>query len=134
MADVFLCHNNRDKPRVLEIARALEAQGIRPWLDRDQINAGDPFVRELDRAIATVPSAAVFVGSHGIGRWQEIEIRALLRHSVVRKLRLIPCILEDVVGDPPWPDFLLDVHHVDFRTAHAEPLRELSLAIRRLQG
>ncbi len=29
--DVFLSHNSRDKPSVVELAEALERWGVRPW-------------------------------------------------------------------------------------------------------
>jgi len=34
---VFLSHNSKDKSVVREIATALRAQGLRPWLDEDEL-------------------------------------------------------------------------------------------------
>ena len=31
--DVFLCHNSQDKPKVIEIGRKLQEQGLKPWLE-----------------------------------------------------------------------------------------------------
>jgi hypothetical protein len=38
--DVFLCHNSDDKPAVREIAQQLVREGIKPWLDEEQIRTG----------------------------------------------------------------------------------------------
>jgi TIR domain len=35
--DVFLCHNSEDTPAVREIAQMLVKEGIKPWLDEDEI-------------------------------------------------------------------------------------------------
>ena len=35
--DVFLCHNSEDKPAGREIAQMLVKEGIKPWLDEDEI-------------------------------------------------------------------------------------------------
>ena len=38
--DVFLCHNSKDKPEVIEIAHELTRQGIKPWLDKWELRPG----------------------------------------------------------------------------------------------
>ena len=35
--DVFLSHSGKDKPVVRELAERLRADGVRVWLDEDQI-------------------------------------------------------------------------------------------------
>ncbi|MBT8367680.1 MAG: toll/interleukin-1 receptor domain-containing protein, partial [Deltaproteobacteria bacterium] len=39
--DVFLCHNSEDKPEIRKIARQLTENGIKPWLDENQIQPGE---------------------------------------------------------------------------------------------
>jgi hypothetical protein len=74
--DVFLCHNSEDKPAVREIARKLVGEGIKPWLDVEQIPPGSSWQTELGEQIKSIKSAAVFVGNSGIGPWQNEEIQA----------------------------------------------------------
>jgi hypothetical protein len=38
--DVFLCHNSEDKPAVREISKKLVKEGIKPWMDEEQIPPG----------------------------------------------------------------------------------------------
>ena len=68
--DVFLCHNSEDKPAVREIAQKLVKEGIKPWLDEEQIRPGTSWQTALGEQIESIKSAAVFVGDSGIGPWQ----------------------------------------------------------------
>jgi hypothetical protein len=91
--DVFLCHNSEDKPAVREIAQQLIKEGVKPWLDVEQIPPGSSWQTELGEQIKSIKSAAVFVGNSGIGPWQNEEIHALLSQFIERKCPVIPTIL-----------------------------------------
>jgi hypothetical protein len=51
---VFLCHFSGDKPTVRMLARRLEKDGFKPWLDEDKLMPGE---RWQDRIIMAVRSA-----------------------------------------------------------------------------
>src|ERR1700744_3851404 len=87
--DVFLCHNNRDKPQVKQIGRNLQNLGILPWLDEWELRPGLPWQDALEKQIDGVSSAAVFVGSEGVGPWQHQELAAFLRKFVDQKSPVI---------------------------------------------
>jgi hypothetical protein len=123
--DIFISYNSRDHAQILDVVRWLREQRVRPWLDRDEIAAGSPFARDLDLALAQAPAAAVFAGPHGVGRWQDLEIRALLRQHVERGLRLLPVILPGALGEPAWPGFLRDLNQIDLRNGFSEGLQRL---------
>jgi hypothetical protein len=122
--DVFLCHNGEDKPAVREIARMLVKEGIKPWLDEDQIRPGTSWQTALGEQIENIQSAAVFVGDGGFGPWQDQEMQSFLNKFVNRKCAVIPVILLSAKGTPelPWP--LENLHRVDFRT-DSYPLQRL---------
>jgi hypothetical protein len=111
----FLCHNSKDKPAVRKIARSLEARKIRPWLDEDQLRPGLAWQVALEDQITQIDSAVVFVGSSGMGPWQEMEVRSFLSEFVNRKCPVIPTILPGAKSVPELPIFLRQMMWVDFR-------------------
>ena len=123
--DVFLCHNSHDKPQVKQLARQLQAQGLKPWLDEWQLRPGHPWQRALEEQIEQIKSAAVFVGKNGRGPWQDMELDAFIREFVSRKCPVIPVVLADAPDKPPLPVFLRGMTWVDFRKSDPDPLRQL---------
>ena len=123
--DVFLCHNWADKPAVKKIAQRLMTAGIVPWLDEWELPPGRPWQPLLEQQIAHIKSAAVFVGSAGIGPWQEQEINGFLRQFVRRSSPVIPVLLENAPDTPALPLFLEAMTWVDFRLMDPDPLERL---------
>ncbi|QLE47220.1 TIR domain-containing protein [Nostoc sp. C057] len=114
--DVFLCHNSKDKPEVIEIANELTRQGIKPWLDKWELRPGLAWQSLLEEQIENIKSAAVFVGSSGLGPWQSQEMRAFLNEFVERGCPVIPVLLGNTPQQPKLPIFLRGNTWVDFRT------------------
>lgn len=123
--DVFLCHNSEDKPAVFEIAKQLQANGLKPWLDAWEIRPGGIWQFELEQQIKNIGSAAVFVGQQGLGPWQSEEIHAFLQEFIERKCPVIPVLLRDVSEQPQLPIFLKNRNWVDFRLQDPDPLAQL---------
>jgi nucleoside phosphorylase len=123
--DVFLCHNNKDKAEVKEIAKQLEVQGIKPWLDEWELQPGLPWQRTLEQQIGEIKSAAVFVGASGFGPWQNMELDAFLREFVNRDCPIIPVLLKTAPDKPKLPPFLAGMTWVDFHKQEPEPMKQL---------
>lgn len=123
--DVFLCHNGADKPSVRRIADRLEEHGVLPWLDERELPPGQPWQPLLEKQIAHIGAAAVFVGAAGVGPWQEQELYGFLREFVSRRSPVIPVLLQDAPDTPELPIFLKAMTWVDFRVADPEPLSRL---------
>jgi hypothetical protein len=123
--DVFLCHNSVDKPAVREISQKLVREGIKPWLDEEQIRPGTSWQTALGQQIESTKSAAVFVGESGVGPWQDEEIQAFLSRFVRRKCPVIPTVLPSAKTTPELPWTLQNRHWVDFRVSQPDPLRQL---------
>jgi hypothetical protein len=123
--DVFLCHNHCDKPSVIDIGHRLKAAGILPWLDVWELPPGQPWQPLLENQICNVGAAAVFVGSAGLGPWQEQELNGFLREFVERKVPVIPVLLQDAPIKPRLPVFLNGMVWVDFRSSDPDPLTQL---------
>lgn len=123
--DVFLCHNSQDKPAVEKIAEELKIRGIKPWLDKWELQPGLPWQRELERQIQNIRAGAVFVGSSGLGPWQNMEIRAFLQQFVKRGCPVIPVLLTNGPKRPKLPLFLEGNTWVDFRDSQSNPMDKL---------
>jgi TIR domain-containing protein len=104
--DVFLCHNNKDKPEVKRIGERLKELGMYPWLDEWELQPGKPWQHSLEQQIIQIKSAAVFVGKDGIGPWQQEELEAFLSEFVERGCPVIPVLLPDAPKEPQLPVFL----------------------------
>ena len=123
--DVFLCHNWADKPAVKKIGRQLRERSILPWLDEWELRPGQPWQPILEQQISQIKSAAVFVGSSGLGPWQEQEIQGLLREFASRRCPVIPVLLPDAPAQPKLPIFLSAMTWVDFRLSDPDPIERL---------
>ena len=114
MFDVFLAHNSADKPKVKAIAEALKKRGLKPWLDEEQIRPGLSFQQEIQQAIPLVRSAAIFIGSEGLGRWQVMELRTFISQCVRENISVIPVLLPNVSKIPDDLLFLQEFSMVSF--------------------
>jgi hypothetical protein len=113
--DVFLSHNSKDKPIVREIAAALRAEFLHPWLDEEELIPGRFWQQPLEKVIETCRTAAVLVGPSGLGPWQEPEMVACLSEFVNRKLPVLPVLLPGAPEAPKLPLFLKSLTWVDLR-------------------
>jgi small GTP-binding protein len=123
--DVFLCYNNNDRAAVSNIGSRLIDKGILPWLDEWELRPGLPWQRALEAQIETIKSAAVFVGSSGLGPWHHLELEAFLREFAERNCPVIPVILDNAQEKPALPIFLKGNTWVDFRHKLPDPLERL---------
>jgi nucleotide-binding universal stress UspA family protein len=126
--DVFLCHNSQEKEAVRRLNKRLVKLGLRPWLDEEQLLPGRPWQDQLEKHIGEIRSAAVIVGSSGIGPWQNQEMRAFLSEFVQRNCPVIPVLLKTAPSVPDdLPIFLRSFTWVDFRRTRPAPLAHLYL-------
>ena len=114
--DVFLAHNSVDKDKVEAICEALRQKGLTPWLDKEQIPPGRWFQDVIQQAIATVKSAAIFIGEQGLGRWEALELRSFISQCVERGIPVIPVLLPGVERIPDELLFLKQLNLVRFKT------------------
>ncbi|HKI44417.1 MAG TPA: toll/interleukin-1 receptor domain-containing protein [Balneolales bacterium] len=123
--DVFMCHNSKDKDAVRALNKQLKTQGLKTWLDEEQLPPGRVWQELLEQQIESIRSVAVFVGAAGVGPWQDVEMRVFLSEFVNRRCPVIPVILSDCTTVPQLPLFMRQFTWVDFRKRMPTPLDQL---------
>jgi hypothetical protein len=98
---VFISYASDTKPLAEELAKALESQGIEPWVDFRDLHPGQRWRDELDRAIDAAQWLIILVGEESRATpWQEAEWSAALAHTWLNSdKKLLPVIFGD--SDPP---------------------------------
>ncbi len=124
--DAFLSHNSHDKPSVEQIALWLEDEAkLKVWLDKWNLVPGDPWQEDLERALDQSHCCVVFLGPHGIGSWQNEEMRVAISKRVSRKaMRVVPVLLPNALRpekESELPDFLRRLTWVKFSDRLDEP-------------
>jgi hypothetical protein len=87
-ADVFICHDSRDKPRYARpVYEELVRRNLKVWLDEFSIKPGDDFVERIDQGLATSRHALLLLTKRFLqnDRWASQEMSALLNRQVQRK-------------------------------------------------
>ncbi|MET0087134.1 MAG: toll/interleukin-1 receptor domain-containing protein [Sedimenticola sp.] len=128
--DVFLCHNSNDKDLVRIIHEELVKLDITPWLDEKVLPPGKPWQTELEASIASINSAAVFIGENDFGPWQQHEIRAFLSEFTDRDCPVIPVILPTARNVPELPIFLKQMTWIDLRKDFLAGIQRLADSIK----
>ncbi|MDX6528939.1 MAG: hypothetical protein QOH41_1229 [Blastocatellia bacterium] len=118
--DVFLSHNSIDKPVVRELKTLLVANGLRPWLDEDELQPGIPWQQLLEAGVKTSKSVIVLVGKDGLGPWEDEEMQAALVLAVRDKRPCIPVLLPGASMQPELPMFLGNRTWVDLRAGFGD--------------
>ncbi|HXU80569.1 MAG TPA: TIR domain-containing protein, partial [Polyangia bacterium] len=122
--DVFFSYHSADHVEVERVARGLAARGLRVFLDRWYLTAGQAWPEALERALAECAAVMVFVGPSGVGAWQQREqALALDRQARQGGFPVIPVLLPG--ADPPLGFLGLNTW-IDLR---GQPADESALAV-----
>ena len=106
--DAFLSYHSGDAEWVARLKTALESNGVRVWLDSEQVRPGDLFPGALARAIADVHCVVLVLSPGSVASsWVEEEYTLAL----ARRCHVIGALIDDV--EPPG--FLAGRTWVDFR-------------------
>src|SRR5437899_1170109 len=91
---VFLSHNSQEKPAVERIAEQLKRHEIEPWFDKWCLTPGGDWQDELATGLDASATCAVFIGPHGFGDWERLELKvAANRMAKDRNFRLFLVLL-----------------------------------------
>ena len=128
--DIFLAHNSDDKPKIRAISHGLRRRGLKPWLDEEQILAGQSFQKVLQTAIPCVRAATVLIGQTGLGNWQEEEVQLLFNSCKKANKPLFLTLLPGVDEVPIELGFLEQKHWVSFRNGVHKALHDMESGVR----
>ena len=125
--NVFISYASDTKPLAEELTKALESQGIEPWVDFKDLQPGQRWREELERAIDAAQTFVILVGSNSRGTpWQEAEWTAALASSWAdREKKVLPVVF----GEGEAPPFLRN-----WVSLRIDPEREASTWTRHVLG
>ncbi len=115
--DIFLSYRSTDKKAAENLRNALEARGIRVWLDKDQIRPGDLFAEALETGLATSRAVGLLLTPDSLSsNWVKNEYYRALSLNAAGELQLIPLLF----GGAELPGFLKDRNWIDFQNTDYE--------------
>jgi hypothetical protein len=114
----FLCHSSRDKPAVRALYRRLRDDGVAPWLDEEDLVAGQAWQREIPKAVRKSDVVIVCLSRASITKagYVQKEIRYALdvaEEQPEESIYIMPLRLEEVPADE-IPERLRDYHWVNY--------------------
>lgn len=119
---IFLAHAREDKARIRELYAELEAKGFEPWLDEEDLRAGQVWKTEIPKAIQEAGVFVACLSSYSVEKigYVQNEFRLALSAFGERPpgaIFLVPVRLDDCeVPDLQIPDrglSLRDFHWID---------------------
>jgi len=125
----FFSYNSKDLESVRRSVDLLTARGIEVLWDHTELRAGQLWLRVFQDLVAKSSDAvAVFIGPHGIGRWQYYEMALAIDRSTREEgFPVIPVLLPG--GDPGLS--MLALHTwIDLRTDEPEAYELFAAACR----
>jgi len=95
--DVFLSHSTKDKPVVRELAARLKKDGVRVWLDEEQIKPGDSIPAKIEEALERSRVLVLCMSENAFGSdWAQLELGTFrFRDPLNKDRRFIPLRLDD---------------------------------------
>jgi len=84
----------------LSNAKKLVRHGVTPLFDKWCLPPGRIFQREIEHVFPMVRCVAIFIGSRGIGPWEEVETRIAIDEATKRTIPIIPVLLPDTSAAP----------------------------------
>lgn len=121
--DVFLSHNDADKPRVRRLAERLRNAGVKVWFDEWVIKPGDEIYPAIEQGLKQSRTLVLCVSSAALeSEWVGMErSSALFRNPSNSERRFIPVLLEACKP----PETLRRYQHVDLREGSGMVLENL---------
>jgi len=97
---VFLCHSSGDKPAIRELYKKLRANGVKPWLDEEDLLPGQDWNLEIPRAVRKSDVVIVCISHESVNKAGYIQKEIKLALDVADEqpegsIFIIPLKLEE---------------------------------------
>lgn len=127
---LFLSHRSIDKPKVREIAQALESTGIRVWFDEADILPSQSIVEEIGGGLSSMSHFLLFWSSSCVGApWVKRELSVAVKKLIESGVPLFVISFDQ----SPVPPIIEDIKRIDASSISASNLAQLiQVAIQRL--
>lgn len=124
----FLSHSTKDKPFVRRLAADLVANGIKVWIDEQNILVGDSVPEKIAQGLAESDFFLIVVSQQSVeSAWVKKELSSALVHEIERrKVAVMPIKLDDA----KMPDSIHDKLYADFRNSYEDGLQKLLRSIK----
>jgi len=95
--DVFLSHSAEDKAVVRDVAARLQRDGVRVWLDEEQIKPGDSIPAKIEEGLEHSRVLVLCMSANAFGSdWAQLESYTFrFRDPLNKERRFIPLRLDD---------------------------------------
>ena len=116
--DVFLSHSAKDQPVVRELAARLQRDGVRVWLDEEQIKPGDSIPAKIEDGLEHSRVLVLCMSANAFGSdWAQLEAGTFrFRDPLNKERRFIPLRLDDA----PIKGSLEQFRYINWRPADRE--------------
>lgn len=101
MSDIFISYSRKDSACAYRIARMLEGQGFKIWIDKTNIAPGDPFPTTIYEAIQNARAMIILWSKNSESSpYVQRELEAWQNQYMHRQMPIIPIWLDDTALHP----------------------------------
>lgn len=102
---VFVCHSSRDNHFANLVVARLRSPDLTPWIDFEQIIAGEDILERLGQGLQTMDLLIFLVSEAALGSgWIDLELKNAVKREIEEKrVMVLPFIIDNTPRDRvPW--------------------------------
>jgi hypothetical protein len=124
----FISHSSKDKAFARRLAADLVGNGIKIWIDEQQILVGDSVPEKIAQGLAESDFFLIVVSRNSVeSNWVRKELSSALVHEIERRnVHVLPIKLDD----SKMPDSINDKLYADFRGSYEDGIQKLLASIK----
>ncbi|AMK75451.1 MULTISPECIES: toll/interleukin-1 receptor domain-containing protein [Methylomonas] len=128
--NLFLSHSSDDKEQVRRLAKDLEVEGFKTWLDEWEILVGYSIVKSISQGIKDSDFFAVWLTQSSVNSgWVQQEWYPMFHDELESgRVRILPLLAESC----ELPVFFKDKRYADFRHNYINGFRDLISTLKKL--